>query len=208
MTEMNLVNAYLFGLTLAFAVGPMALLIVQRCISKGFKSALFTSLGIATADFTYALIALSVGVSVLLFIETYEDYVHLFSGVVLLGLALHIAYSAIRTYKQHIQVYAAKAKGNDFVSAYALTMHNPMTVAVFLGFLGYMIDIQSIQSIVLFAFVLFLGSFSGQFVIGITAAAMRNFFRSPKSIVILNCISAVGIGTFAVASFLKALHFS
>lgn len=202
MCEMNLIKAYFIGLTIALTVGPITLLIVQRGLTKGLKSAVVTSLGVALADFTFALIASSIGASVLLFVSTYEWQVHLFSGVVLLGLAAYIAYSAVRTYKQHIHAHVAKVKGGDFVSAYVLTMHNPMTIAVFLGFVGYMTDIQSFGGVLLFALMLFLGSYTGQLFFGLTSFSLRKFFQNPKAILLLNCISALGIAIF---SFLQLL---
>lgn len=205
MFPMEGVQAYLFGLTLAFAVGPMALLIVQRGITKGLRSALATASAIAVADFTYALVAFGIGTSVLRFMKSYEAYVHVFSGMVLLALAIHVFSSAFRKYARRQSVVAANGAGNDFLSAYLLTLHNPMTIAVFLGFLGYLTEVTSITGMLSFAGVLFLGSLSGQAAIALTASSLRGFFQNPTSIFILNTISAVGIAAFAVTSFLKVL---
>jgi len=205
MRIMGFVKAYFIGLTIAFTIGPISLLIAQRGITKGLKSAIVTSLGVAIADFTFALVACTIGVSTLLFVEKYERYVYLFSGIVLLLLALHISYSALNMYKQKTHTSAAKGKGSDFISAYALTMHNPMTIAVFLSFLSYMTGIESVGGVLLFAFFLFLGSLSGQLTIGLTACSLWGFFQNPKSILILNTMSAIGIAAFAVVSFFKVI---
>lgn len=196
-------KAYLFGLTLAFAVGPMALLIVQRGIMKGLSSALATALAIAVADLSHAFIAFGIGTSVLHFIESYDTYVYVLSGVVLFVLAIHIFYSARQEYVHQQRIVAAKGTGGDFLSAYVLTMHNPMTIAVFLGFLGYFTEVTSIIGMLGFVFAIFLGSLSGQMAIGLSASSLRGFFQDPKSIFILNTISAIGIAAFAMASFLK-----
>lgn len=205
MCAMHLVQAYLFGLMLAFAVGPMALLIVQRGITKGLQSALATASAIAVADFTYAFIAFSIGTTVVQWMESYEAYVHVFSGVVLLALALHVFVAAFQKYRRKQPIIAAKGTGNDFISAYVLTIHNPMTIAVFLGFLGYLTGVTSITGMLSFASVLFLGSLSGQCTIAITASSLRGFFQHPTSIFILNTISAAGIAAFAIMSFMKVL---
>lgn len=202
---MEYTKAYFFGLTLAFAVGPMALLIVQRGLNKGLSSALATASAIAMADFTYAIIAFGIGTSVLQFMKSYEVYVHVFSGAVLLLLAIHVFYSAFQKYSRRQQTAAAKGVGNDFLSAYLLTIHNPMTVAVFLGFLGYLTEVTSVAGMLGFAFVLFLGSLSGQAAIALTASGLRGFFQNPTSIFLLNTISALGIAAFAFMSFLKVL---
>ena len=202
---MSFINAYLFGLTLAFAVGPMALLIVQRGMTKGLPSALATASAIAIADCTYAIIAFGIGTSVLQFVQSYEAYVHVFSGVVLLILAIRVFSSAFRRYMRREKIVASKGVGSDFLSAYVLTMHNPMTVAVFLGFIGYLTEVSSVTGMLGFSFVLFVGSLSGQVAIGLTASSLRGFFQNPTSIFILNTISAIGITAFAVMSFLKVL---
>lgn len=202
---MNFAEAYFIGLSIALTIGPISLLIVQRGITKGLKSAITTSLGVALADFTFALIACTIGASVLLFVEKYERYVYLFSGIVLLLLALHISYTAFNVYTKKNHTSAAKGKGSDCISAYALTMHNPMTVAVFLGFLSYMTGIQSVTGILLFAFFLFLGSLTVQLTIGFIGCGLRGFFQNPKSILILSTMSAIGIAVFAAMSFLKVI---
>ncbi len=206
MECMNIFKVYFIGLTIALTIGPISLLIAQRAITKGMKCAIVTSLGVALADFTFAIVACTVGASVLLFVEKYDRSVHVFSGIVLLGLALYISYGALKAYQKKIQSSAAKGSGNDFISAYALTIHNPMTVAVFLGFLSFMTGIQSIGGVLLFAFCLFLGSLTGQLIIGLTAWILRGFFQNPKSILALNMISAIGITAFALGSFLKVLN--
>src|SRR3989344_4250 len=139
MRIMGFVKAYFIGLTIAFTIGPISLLIAQRGITKGLESAIVTSLGVAIADFTFALVACTVGVSPLLFV--------------------------------------AKGKGSDFISAYALTMHNPMTIAVFLSFISYMTGIESVGGVLLFAFFLFLGSLSGQLTIWLTSRSLWGFFQ-------------------------------
>lgn len=196
-------KAYLIGLTIAFTIGPISLLIAQRGITKGVKSATITALGVALADFTFALVACTVGVSILTFVEKYEQYVYVFSGIILFLLALHISYSALTKYRKKIQTSAARGRGSDFLSAYALTIHNPMTIAVFLGFVSYMTAIRSVSGILLFAFFLFLGSLSGQLTIGLAGCSLRGLFQNPKSILILNIMSSIGIAAFAFISFLK-----
>ncbi len=203
---MDFLKPYLFGLNLAFTIGPMSLLIVQRGITKGLRSALMTSLGLAVADFTHALIAFSIGASILTIIRGHATAIQLFSGIVLLGLSLHIAFSSFKSYQQKQKVTAAKSSGSDFLSAYLLTLHNPMTILLFLGFLGYISASVSVLNTFVFAFFLFLGSLTGQVFIGCTATSLRRFFQHPKAILILNTLSALVIALFALGSFVKVFE--
>lgn len=200
---MSIAKAYIIGLTIALTIGPISLLIVQRCIRNGLKSAAVTSAGIALADGTFAILAFSLGASILMIFEQYEFYVHFYSAVVLLGLALYILQSGIKVYRKGISIKAAGAAGGDFVSAYLLTMHNPMTVVVFMGFLSYMTGIDSIRGVILFALLLALGSYTGQLIIGLTAYVFRGFFSHPKAFLLFDCISAAGITAFALISLSK-----
>jgi len=202
--QMDFVKPYLFGLTLAFTIGPMSLLIVQRGITKGIRSALITSLGLAVADFTHALISFSIGASILTLIQGHTTAIQLFSGIILLGLSLHIAFSSFKNYQQKLTVTAVKSSGSDFLSAYLLTLHNPMTILLFLGFLGYISASVSVMNTFVSAFSLFLGSLTGQVFIGCTATSLRRFFQHPKAILTLNTLSALVIALFAVGSFVKA----
>lgn len=202
---MTFLSAYLFGLTLALTVGPMTLLIVHRGIHKGLWSSLATATAIAGADFTYAIFTFGIGRSIVQFMQSYEVYVQVFSGVVLLALAIHVFYSAFQKYVHHQKIVAAKSAGSDFLSAYLLTMHNPMTVALFLGFIGYLTDATSFASVFGYSLSLFLGSLSGQVAFAVTASSLRGFFQNQASMFILNAMSAIGIAVFGIMSFVKVL---
>ncbi len=202
---MFFIKAYFIGMIIALTIGPISLLIFQRGISKGVRSGVATAFGVALADCTFALAACFIGVSLLVFIEQYERYVYLFSGVVLLGLGLHVLQSARTAYRQKTPRRAVVATGSDCLSAYVLTIHNPMTILVFLGFLSYMTGIRSLGGIFLFALFLFLGSLTVQLSIAIIGSSLRRFFQNSKSILFLNMLSALGIIAFAVMSFWKVL---
>lgn len=200
---MPLVKAYFFGLILAFAIGPMALLIMQRCISFGLKSGVATALGIALADLSYALVAFSVGITILSFAKAYEFYLNILSSMILLALALYIFSSSIRNYKMSgpTKEYATnkniKAK-NHLLSAYALTAFNPLTLAIFLAFLAQVKGVNSISEIATLSFAIFLGSLTGQLSIACAAHSIGNFFVKPINIFCLNLVSRFGILAFSL----------
>jgi threonine/homoserine/homoserine lactone efflux protein len=54
-------EAFLFGFTLAIAVGPIAILIFNQTINCGLKTGIFSALGAASADLTYAILTFSSG---------------------------------------------------------------------------------------------------------------------------------------------------
>ncbi len=195
-------KAYLFGLTLSLTIGPMALLIVQRCVSRSTESGFRTAYGIATADFTYGLIAFLVGSPVLRILEHYSQVVHAIASTVLLAMAFSIAIGSMRTFANGKSLPAAAAHGNDFFSAYALTMVNPSTIVVLLGFLGSLPFPAGNGSALFLTIGFFLGSLTGQCLIATMATVVRGFFRNPANLLLLNLGSAVGIAFFGVAGLI------
>lgn len=201
---MELLAAYIFGLTLSLTVGPMTLLIVQRAITKGFKSGLATAFGLAFADWTLALIAFSVGTSILFAINEHQILFHIFSGTLLLILALYIFWSAFKSYKSKHDIKPPKATGRDFVSAYLLTVHNPLTIAIFLGFIGNIAGISSFAEIATYSFMVFIGSCTGQVGVAIASHSMRGLFKKPITIFVLNLASSLVIAGFGVSNVISA----
>jgi threonine/homoserine/homoserine lactone efflux protein len=203
MHEMNILKFYLFGLTIALSVGPITLLIIQRSMSNGLISGITTAIAVALADGSLALISFCIGVPILHFVEANSTYIYLFSGGILLLLAIWIFYFSFQKYRKNERTVAAKSRGKDFISAYLLTLHNPFTIALFLGILGSFTGVRSTTEIPFFAFLLFLGSLTGQLIFASTASFLRGFFQSVRSVFMLNTLSAIGIAIFAFTTLQK-----
>jgi len=121
-------RALVVGFTIAAAVGPISLLTIRRTIAHGRVYGLASGLGVATADASYAGIAafgLTAVTSVLV------------SGRVALALVggAIIVILGIRTMRMRPAEVAPDAERPGLVGAYlsiyALTMTNPMTILAF-----------------------------------------------------------------------------
>lgn len=129
------IRGLVVGFTIAAAVGPISLLTIRRTIAHGQRYGLVSSLGVASADASYAGIA-AFGLTALSGL--------LISGRVLLGLVggAIIIGLGVRTIRSRPGEAATTAErpglGAAFASIYGLTMTNPMTIlsfaAVFAGF--------------------------------------------------------------------------
>jgi len=205
MQVMNILKAYIFGLTIALSIGPITLLIIQRSMSNGLMSGTATAIGVALADGTLALVAFCIGVPILRLVESNSTYVHLFSGGILLVLAIGIFYLSWQKYRKNERTVAAKSKGKDFISASLLTLHNPLTIALFLGILGSFSGASSSIEIFFFTTLLFFGSLTGQLIFACTASFLRGFFQSVRSIFALKTLRAIGIAIFGFSTLLKVL---
>jgi len=53
---MPYIQTFIFGITLAISIGPIAILILNRSMNCGLKNGVLSGLGAATADLTYALV--------------------------------------------------------------------------------------------------------------------------------------------------------
>src|SRR5262245_29784361 len=93
---MNALHAFVFGFSLAIAIGPIALLIVNNGVNHGLRVALRSALGAASADFVYALLAFSVGSEVISTLNAYEAGIRTFSGLLLIAIGAWLAWKALR----------------------------------------------------------------------------------------------------------------
>ena len=84
MTDLIIINGFIFGLVLAAPVGPVGVLCVQRTLSEGRMHGLLSGLGAAVADAIYGAIA-AFGVSaVQLWIVDHQSSLRTIGGIVLL----------------------------------------------------------------------------------------------------------------------------
>ncbi|MEO5704838.1 MAG: LysE family transporter [Candidatus Limnocylindrales bacterium] len=120
----------IIGFTIAAAVGPITLLVIRRTIEHGGRYGFASGLGVAAADATYAALA-AFGLTAVTTI--------LVSGHVVLGIlgGSIIAIMGLRTMASRPTGPAADAErpglAGAFVSIYALTMTNPLTIVLYAG---------------------------------------------------------------------------
>jgi threonine/homoserine/homoserine lactone efflux protein len=120
----------IIGFTIAAAVGPITLLVIRRTIAHGGRYGFASGLGVAAADATYAGVA-AFGLTAITTI--------LVSGHVVLGLVggLVIAIIGLRTIWSRPAGPAEDVERpglvGGFISIYALTMTNPLTIVLYAG---------------------------------------------------------------------------
>jgi len=89
-------RAFLFGITVAAPIGPIAVLLVRTGLNHRYSAALAGALGVALADFTYALIALSAGSGLAVVLQTHQREIQLAASALLIALGLYLAAGALR----------------------------------------------------------------------------------------------------------------
>ncbi|HZS86848.1 MAG TPA: LysE family transporter [Chloroflexota bacterium] len=122
------IRGFLIGLSVAAAIGPMAILCIRRTLAQGHLAGLATGLGVASADGCYGAVAGFGLVLISQFVVAQHVWLRLIGGIFLcyLGLKTLLAAPATR---------AASAGGGDLVRSYlsalGLTLTNPMTILSF-----------------------------------------------------------------------------
>ena len=131
---MDELRAFLFGVTLAAAVGPIALLVMRNGLNHGLRPALASALGVALADLTYAGIALGAGAIVSANLEAQRGLFQATSSALLLALGIWLSRSALRAGAIDAGAPAPAAVG--LLPTYLLTLANPLTILLFVGLSG------------------------------------------------------------------------
>lgn len=189
---MEIFQSFLFGLTIAIAIGPIALLIINYGLNCSFKTAALSGTGAALADFTYSLIAFAAGTGIAVSLASYQQEVKLISSFILAAFGARMLYRAISKRKQ-------TGKGNHnmkckapLISTYALTIINPLTILLFIGFAGRS-EVNGISGILVNGLGVFTGSLIIQLSLALFGNRLKALFKNQTAVFSINVVSALTI---------------
>jgi threonine/homoserine/homoserine lactone efflux protein len=119
------------GLVIAVPVGPVGIMCVRRTIFEGKLAGLVSGLGAATADALFGSIAAFGLTFVSDWLIGYHQWLRIAGGCYL----LYVGGSALLAEPEAKQSSEPDAEGllRDFLSTFALTLTNPITILAFLG---------------------------------------------------------------------------
>ena len=196
------IQGILIGLFVSIPMGPIGVLCLQRTLQQGRLSGFISGLGAATPDTVFASIA-GLGLTMISdFFQDHQLYIMLVGAVLLIFLGLRMFFR--NTIKQARSIkYKQSNLVTDFVSVFALTITNPITI-VFYGFVfatfGMVQDnILSLGSILCG---IFCGAISVWFLLSTLVNIFRKYFRL-RIIFYINKIAGIIImifGLFAIYS--------
>ena len=83
------------------------------------------------ADLTYAIIAFSIGRLLVNYLQNNADIFRIISSIVLLSFGIYMLVKSIHMTKIKTTKEDKKSLIKDFISAYGLTIVNPMTILMF-----------------------------------------------------------------------------
>lgn len=197
----TLIKGFIVGLGASIPLGPLGVLCVQKTLSKGRNSGLFTGLGASVSDTFYAGLSL-IGLSFV------ENLIHENRAIVMLLGGIVIALIGLKVYttnpiKQIRQKSSNKRHLEDFVEALVMTITNPGAIFLILGLFAA-VGINSSDntgniSIITTLWGVFLGTATWWFILTTTINVFRKKFRL-KQLMMINRIAGIIIAVLGIIS--------
>lgn len=201
-----MLKAFLFGITIAIAIGPIALLVVSTAIGHGFFAGSRIALGAALADFTLAGVAFSAGEVVTAALTGIGQALPIFSALVLMGFGGWMVRSALRRAGEGTpERPVAGPRPVGTLATLLLTLANPLTIIGFVAFALSGLPRMGPGGIAAHALAVFLGSLIIQLALAGTGAGL-SLVLSPSLVRALNLASGLGIVGFGVYGLIAAFQ--
>jgi threonine/homoserine/homoserine lactone efflux protein len=131
----DIVKAFLVGFAASIPVGPVAILVVQKSLSKGHRAGFVTGLGASVVDTLYAVIAVFALAFTQQFLSDHEVVILLAGGLILIGLGLSMALKD--PFRKMKADGTTKASATDFMQAVLMTISNPGAIFVMLALFAF-----------------------------------------------------------------------
>ena len=197
----SVVKAFAFGITLALAVGPIALLIVNQSARSGVRQGLSAALGASTADFLFALIAFLVGEAVAPGLAAHQGALRFGGSLALGGIGCQMGWNGFRQLRLPSGPQAdQEPPRHSFISTFGLTLTNPLTVIAFLGLAGQLSHSESRAGPVSHALAVFCGTLVVQIGLAVLGAGLgATLLNDQRRRSILTFGSGIGLLGFAFA---------
>lgn len=210
------------GLASSVTVGPVAVLCIQRTLSKGYFSGLFSGLGVALADTLMAILAFSVYALLKNYIDAYSTIIQLIGGcfVVIVGILIFLKNPVPQIRKNRA---GHSALWQDFGSMFGFTLANFVVVIPYIlaFFTMFNIDLDlSTEGMTMAADggfygkrivnnVLVLGGFLlGAIVWWLALTSTINLFRKrfrPRHMLTINRIAGVVISALGIITIISVI---
>lgn len=123
-----MLKGFLVGICASAPIGPIAILVVQKSLSKGHKAGFVSGLGASVVDTFYAFIAIFALAFAQTLIDRHQNLILLIGGVVLVAVGISMAFSD--PFRKMKSVDGSSVSPKDFGQAVAMGISNPMAIFV------------------------------------------------------------------------------
>ena len=125
---LDMLKGFLVGMCASAPIGPIAILVIQKSLSKGHKAGFVSGLGASVVDTFYAFIAIFALAFAQKLIERHQTVILLAGGVVLIALGISMAFS--NPFRKMKKDDKPKVSSKDFGQAVLMGLSNPMAIFV------------------------------------------------------------------------------
>lgn len=197
---MDIFKSFIFGLTLAISIGPIAILIINYGINFGKQISILSGFGAALADLTYSLLGFTFGYSLISILQDNQKLLKIASSLVLIGFGVYMIISSLKKRNKEVEIKTYAKPTNALWTTYILTIVNPLTIFLFVAFAGNM-QTSYFGDIFVNSIFVFIGSLTIQIGLAIFGAYLGKFITNSKTIKTLNIASGIGILIFGCSNF-------
>ncbi len=207
------------GLASSVTVGPVAVLCIQRTLSKGHLSGIMSGLGVACADTLLAILAFSVYALLRSYIEEYNTIIQICGGAIVVIIGVFIFFQ--NPVPQIRKNRAGKTNlWQDFGSMFGVTLANFVVIIPYIlaFFTMFNIDInisteslsldgESIGRMMLNMLVI-LGFLLGAMTWWVSITSIINIFRKrfrPRHMLTINHVAGIVIGVLGLFTLLSTI---
>ena len=133
---LDMLKGFVIGAAAAMPVGPIAILVIQKTMSKGRQAGFVTGLGASVVDTMYATIALFALAFAQSVIEKHENIILLVGGAILSLIGVSMALSNPFSKRKKTDSRSS-VSSKDFLQAIAMGISNPMAIFVMFTLLAF-----------------------------------------------------------------------
>ena len=116
------------GICASVPIGPIAIFVMQKSLSKGHKAGFVAGLGASLVDTIYAVIAIFALAFVQEFIETHQNIILIVGGAVVAALGVKMTFS--NPFRKRMKGGESGISAKDFAQAVAMGFSNPGAIFV------------------------------------------------------------------------------
>ena len=132
---MNILKAFVVGFAASIPVGPVAILVVQKTLSKGNFAGFITGLGASVVDTIFAVVAVFALAATQKFLSEHQVVILLVGGAILMGVGLNMALKD--PFRRMRSDGTSRASATDFLQALFMTMTNPGAIFVMFALFAF-----------------------------------------------------------------------
>lgn len=199
------------GLALAIPVGPMAIMLINTTIAKGWRHGVVGALAMATVDGLYAVSVFYIGSALASWLKVWALWLSLGGSAILLYLGIATLVKNLALLNKQAEdarpADRSTSRGKTFATFFAATVVNPPTALYFLALAPSVSSIATDGNAfagVVFAIGVFAGSIVWQESLAIAGVALRSVTRG-KVRAWIGALGGVLIIALSVTMALRAL---